>query len=98
MSTNALRTLGDLQTALGEAAAIGFADNTRRPEDRRPRRPKRTGNWLAQRVCVPGTYSKRHERALKDAYLAGFDHAAHVGRGDARPLRRGPAAPSNDVE
>lgn len=97
MPGNPLRTLADLQAALSEAAAIGFTDNTRRPEDRRPRRPKRTGNWLAQRVCDPGSYSKRHERALKDAYLAGFDHSAHIGRGDARPLRRSaPASPPED--
>lgn len=84
---NPLRTLADLQKALADAVALGFFDNNREAKAR----PRRTGFWVAKRLCLPGAWTKRHERYLKIAYLAGFDHASSVGRGVARKPRKRPA-------
>ncbi len=78
---NALRTLRDLQRALGDAASLGFIDN----DAANPKR-LRTGFWLAQRLCRPG-WTKRHEKFLKSAYIAGYDFAVAVGRGAPRKTK-----------
>jgi hypothetical protein len=86
---NPLQSLQDLQRALSDACALGYLDNTRAPQSQRGGRPRRTGFWVAERLCAPGAWTKRHERFLKIAYLAGFDHAVTTGRGVARRPRKG---------
>jgi hypothetical protein len=82
VAANPLQTLADVRRAMADAVSLGFLDNT--PELRG--RPRRTGLWVAERLCIPGVWTKRHERALKIAYLTGFDHATVVGRGVPRRL------------
>lgn len=79
-----MRTLADLQRAVADAVALGFLDNNREANGK----PRRTGLWVAQRLCQPGAWTKRHERHLKLAYLAGFDHASAIGMGVVRKRRR----------
>jgi hypothetical protein len=85
VAANALGSLADLQRAMADAIALGFIDNNKSSTGRKPRR---TGYWVAERLCVPGAWTKRHERSLKIAYLAGFDYATSVGRGVSRKPRR----------
>ncbi len=87
IAENPLRTIEDLGRALAAAAVIGFLDNNRNES----KKLRRTGFWLAQRLCRPGAWTKRHEKVLKSVYLAGFDHAVAVGRGVPRkPRKRAP--------
>jgi hypothetical protein len=81
---NRLQTLADLQRALADAAALGYFDNTAQGTGK----PRRTGFLVAKRLCAPGAWTKRFERYLKFAYLAGFDHASLIGEGIARKSRK----------
>lgn len=83
-AANPLQSLADLQRAMADAVALGYLDNDKADANGRPRR---TGFLVAARLCVPGSWTKRHERSFKIAYLAGYDHATAVGRGVSRKPR-----------
>lgn len=74
--TNPLRTLQDFQRALSEACAIGFTDYG--PYRSSGARPRSTGARLAELLCAPDVATKRHEKSLKQSYLAGWYHASQV--------------------
>jgi hypothetical protein len=86
VALNQLRTIQDLQAALADASLLGFNDNVVVSGNKR--RPRRTGNWIAQKLLSEGCWTKKHERALKNAYIAGFDHAYHLGVGPVRRITR----------
>lgn len=84
MNANPLRDLGDLQHALADAAMLGYRDNSRPADGGRPRR---TGRSVAEQILAPGSWKKKFERALKVAYLTGYEFRFQVE--GIKPPRKG---------
>lgn len=84
MNSNPLKSLGDLQHALADAAMLGYRDNSNPAEGGRPRR---TGRSVAEQILVPNSWTKKFERSLKVAYLTGYEFRFVVE--GVRPPRKG---------